>query len=34
MAAVTLVSHHHSDGRAYYEKKIAEGKTPKRRSGA
>jgi transposase len=29
MAAVTQVSQRHSDGRAYYDKKIAEGKTPK-----
>jgi transposase len=29
MAAVTQISHHHSDGRAYYERKLAEGKTPK-----
>jgi len=29
MAAVTQVSHRHSEGRAYYDKKIAEGKTPK-----
>ena len=29
MAAVTQVSHRHSDGRAYYDKKIAQGKTPK-----
>ena len=29
MAAVTQVSHRTSDGRAYYDKKIAEGKTPK-----
>jgi transposase len=29
MAAVTQVSHRHSDGRAYYERKRAEGKTPK-----
>ena len=29
MAAVTQVSHRHSEGRAYYEKKLAEGKTPK-----
>jgi transposase len=28
MAAVTQVSHRHSDGRAYYERKLAEGKTP------
>jgi transposase len=29
MAAVTQVSHRHSPGRAYYERKVAEGKTPK-----
>src|SRR5881394_3871426 len=29
MAAVTQVSHRHSEGRAYYEKKLAEGKTGK-----
>jgi hypothetical protein len=29
MAAVTQIRHAHSDGRAYYDKKIAEGKTPK-----
>jgi transposase len=29
MAAVTQVRHRHSDGRAYYDKKLAEGKTPK-----
>ena len=29
MAAVTQVSHRHSDGRAYYDKKLAEGKTAK-----
>jgi transposase len=29
MAAVTQVSQRHSDGRAYYERKRAEGKTPK-----
>ena len=29
MAAVTQVRHRHSPGRAYYNKKIAEGKTPK-----
>ncbi len=29
MAAVTQISHRHSDGRAYYERKLAEGKTPK-----
>jgi transposase len=29
MAAVTQIRHQHSDGRAYFDKKIAEGKTPK-----
>jgi hypothetical protein len=29
MAAITQIRHKHSDGRAYYEKKIAEGKTHK-----
>ena len=29
MAAVTQVRHRHSDGRAYYDRKLAEGKTPK-----
>ena len=29
MAAVTQVRHRHSKGRTYYDKKIAEGKTPK-----
>jgi transposase len=29
MAAVTQISYRHSDGRAYYERKLAEGKTPK-----
>jgi transposase len=29
MAAVTQVRHQHSDGRAYYDKKLAEGKTRK-----
>ncbi len=29
MAAVTQIRHRHSDGRAYYEKKMAEGKTRK-----
>ena len=29
MAAVTQVSHRHSHGRAYHERKLAEGKTPK-----
>ena len=30
MAAVTQVSQRHSDGRAYYDKKVAEGKTAKK----
>ena len=29
MAAITQIRHAHSDGRAYYERKIAEGKTRK-----
>ena len=29
MAAVTQIRHRHSEGRAYYDKKLAEGKTPK-----
>ena len=29
MAAVTQIRHKHSQGRAYYEKKLAEGKTHK-----
>ena len=29
MAAITQIRHKHSDGRAYYERKIAEGKTHK-----
>jgi len=29
MAAVTQVAHRHSEGRAYYERKLKEGKTPK-----
>jgi transposase len=29
MAAITQIRHKHSDGHAYYDKKIAEGKTPK-----
>lgn len=28
MAAVTQIHHRHSKGRAYYDKKLAEGKTP------
>ena len=28
MAAVTQIAHKHSDGHAYYERKLAEGKTP------
>ena len=29
MTAVTQISHRGSEGRAYYDKKIAQGKTPK-----
>jgi transposase len=29
MAAITQISHRHSDGRGYYDRKIAEGKTHK-----
>jgi transposase len=29
MAAITQIRHPHSQGRAYYDKKLAEGKTPK-----
>ena len=29
MAAITQIRNKHSDGRAYYDKKLAEGKTPK-----
>ena len=29
MVAVTQIGHRHSQGRAYYDKKLAEGKTPK-----
>ena len=29
MAAITQIRNQHSDGRAYYDKKLAEGKTPK-----
>ena len=29
MAAVTQIRHRHSDGRAYYDRKLAEGKTHK-----
>jgi transposase len=29
MAAITQISHRHSDGRAYYDKKLTEGKTHK-----
>ena len=29
MAAITQIRHSHSDGRAYYDKKLAEGKTHK-----
>ena len=34
MAAVTQVAHRHSEGRAYYERKLKEGKTPKRHCAA
>jgi len=33
MAAITQLRHKHSEGRTYYEKKLAEGKRTKRRSG-
>ena len=33
MAAVTQIRYRHSHGRAYYDKKIAEGKTPKEACG-
>ena len=26
---MTQIRYHHSDGRAYYDKKLAEGKTPR-----
>ena len=29
MAAVTQIRYRHSPGRAYYDRKLAEGKTPK-----
>jgi len=29
MAAITQIRHKHSDGRAYYQRKLAEGKTHK-----
>ena len=29
MAAITQIRHRHSEGRAYYDKKLAEGKSPK-----
>ena len=29
MVAITQIRHRHSEGRAYYDKKLAEGKTPK-----
>jgi transposase len=29
MAAVTQIRYHHSDGRTYYDRKLAEGKTPR-----
>ena len=34
MAAVTQVSHRHSEGRAYYDRKVKEGKTTKRHCAA
>jgi transposase len=34
MAAVTQIRHRHSDGRAYYDRKLAEGKTPREALGA
>ena len=34
MAAITQIRHTHSDGRAYYDRKIAEGRPTKRRCGA
>ena len=34
MAAVTQIRYRHSDGRAYYDRKLAEGKTPKKPSAA
>jgi transposase len=30
MAAITQIRHLHSEGRAYYDKKLAEGKTPRK----
>ncbi len=33
MAAVTQIRYRHSDGRAYYDRKRAEGKTPKKAAG-
>ena len=29
MVAVTQIRHAHSEGRAYYDRKLAEGKTPR-----
>ena len=29
MAAITQIRNRHSEGRAYYDKKLAEGKTPR-----
>jgi transposase len=29
MAAVTQIRHRHSPGRGYYDRKLAEGKTPR-----
>ena len=34
MAAITQIRHRHSEGRGYYERKIAEGKTHKERCAA
>jgi transposase len=34
MAAITQLRYRHSDGRAYYDRKIAEGKPTRRRCGA
>ena len=33
MAAITQIRHPHSPGHAYYDRKLAEGKTKKKRSG-
>jgi transposase len=34
MAAITQIRHKHSDGHAYYQRKIAEGKTARKHCGA